>query len=164
MGTAERNGVYVSMMVDALKRKTRILTELLDLTKEQKSLLSMSELDQERFQKIIDEKGEYINDLNQIDDGFDALFRLVKKDIEANKDGYKEEIQEMQDLISGISDMGVEIQALEHQNSEKFKTYLANQRKGIRDFHVNNKTASAYYQNMANSHRPEQSYFFNETK
>lgn len=61
-----------------------------------------------------------------------------------------------------VSDLGLAIQALEAQNSERFKIYLASKRKQIHDYHVNSQTASRYYQNMANSHRPEQSYYFNE--
>ena len=77
---------------------------------------------------------------------------------------YKGEIQEMQKLIGEVSELGIQIQALEHQNSGHFKVYLANQRKAIKEFHVNNKTASRYYKNMANTHKSEQSYFFNEAK
>ena len=75
---------------------------------------------------------------------------------------YETEIATMQKLISAVSDLGLRIQALEAQNSERFKIYLASKRKQIHDYHVNSQTASRYYQNMANSHRPEQSYYFNE--
>ena len=100
--------------------------------------------------------------LNQIDEGFDALFKKVEKEITVHKKNYLTEIVTMQKLISAVSDLGLRIQALEAQNSERFKIYLASKRKQIHDYHVNSQTASRYYQNMANSHRPEQSYYFNE--
>jgi len=162
--TAKQNSIYVNMMVDVLKRKERILTDLLEKTREQEELLKQEEMDQERFHAILDEKGELIEELNEIDDGFDALFQKVEQEILANREQYRDHIAEMQKRIGVVSELGIQIQALESQNSEHLKVYLATQRKRIREFHVNQKTASNYYQNMANTHRNEQSYYFNEKK
>ena len=149
------NSVYVRMMVDVLKRKEKILQQILEQTKEQEVILKQEDVDYDRFQELLDE-------LNQIDEGFDALFKKVEKEITVHKKNYLTEIVTMQKLISAVSDLGLRIQALEAQNSERFKIYLASKRKQIHDYHVNSQTASRYYQNMANSHRPEQSYYFNE--
>lgn len=159
-----QNDVYVRMMVDALKRKKEILVFLYEKTREQEQLLKDEEMSPEAFQATIDEKGEKIDALNEIDDGFDTLFKYVEKEITANRMAYKEEIQTMQKLIGEVSELGIQIQALEHQNSGHFKVFLANQRKAIKEFNINNKTATSYYQNMANTHKSEQSYFFNEAK
>lgn len=162
MGTEQGNSVYVSMMVDVLRRKERILSDIYERTKEQEWLLKEENLDQERFQDTLKDKGKLINELNEIDEGFDALFRKVEQEIIAHRDAYRNRIEEMQKYISAVSELGIQIQALESQNSKHLKVYLASQRRRIREFHVNNKTASSYYQNMANTHRPEQSYYFNE--
>lgn len=164
MENQSQNRVYVNMMRDTLKRKKQILLSLLEKTREQEKMLKDDELDEEKFSRIIEEKGVQIEELNKMDEGFDTLFKYVEKEIVSNRGAYKEEILQMQKLIAEVSELGVQIQALEHQNSGHFKVYLANQRKTIRDFHVSHKTASSYYQNMANVHKPEQSYFFNETK
>lgn len=158
------NRVYVDMMVDSLERKKRILSLLLAQTREQESLLRDEEMDPDRFREIVDEKEEQIDELNKLDEGFDRLFQSVEREIQSNRALYKTQIQKMQKLIGEVSEMGIQIQALEHQNSGHFKVYLANQRKNIREFHLNNKTASSYYQNMANVHKPEDSYFFNQKK
>ena len=156
------NSVYVRMMVDVLKRKEKILQQILEQTKEQEVILKQEDVDYDRFQELLDEKGRQIDELNQIDEGFDALFKKVEKEITVHKENYLTEIVTMQKLISAVSDLGLRIQALEAQNSERFKIYLASKRKQIHDYHVNSQTASRYYQNMANSHRPEQSHYFNE--
>ncbi len=158
------NRVYADMMVDSLERKKRILSRLLEQTREQESLLKDEEMDPDRFLEIVKEKEEQIDELNKLDEGFDRLFQSVEREIQSNRSLYKAQIQKMQKLIGEVSEMGIQIQALEHQNSGHFKVYLANQRKGIREFHLNNKTASSYYQNMANVHKPEDSYFFNQKK
>lgn len=164
MDEKSRNAVYVNMMRDSLVRKKQILSFLYDATKEQEQLLKNEDMDPDDFKRLIDEKGERIEELNTIDEGFDTLFRLVKKEIEENRQDYRDEILQMQKLIAEIAEAGVQIQALEQQNSGHFKTYLARNRKAIRKFHVNSKTAGAYYQNMANAHKPQTSYFFDEKK
>ena len=68
------NSVYVRMMVDVLKRKEKILQRILKQTKEQEVILKQEDVDYERFQSILDEKGKQIDELNEIDEGFDALF------------------------------------------------------------------------------------------
>lgn len=164
MDKERRNSVYVSMLVDTLRKKEAILTTLYEQTQRQEALLKDEEMSVEEFQRTVDEKGEKIQELNELDEGFDALFKMVKKEISANRECYREEIQTMQKQIEEVTELGVKLQVLEHQNSDRLKIYLANQRRVIRDFHVNNKTAANYYKNMANSHKPEQSYFFNEKK
>ena len=159
-----REEVYVSMMVDTLERKKTILEKLLCQTREQETLLKDEEIDVETFQNIIDRKGEEIEKLNQMDEGFDTLFRYVEKEITANRMMYKKQILQMQKLINEVSELGIQIQALEHQNSGHFKIYLANQKQSVKKFYTNNRTAANYYQNIANAHKPGSSYFFNETK
>ena len=58
----------------------------------------------------------------------------------------------------------MKLQALEHQNNERFKGYLSRKRQEIRQFRVNDRTAANYYQNMANAHKSDQSYYLNEIK
>lgn len=164
MDDQNQNSVYVNMMVDSLKRKKKILQFLMEKTREQETLLKDEEMDPDAFQATIEEKGVQIDELNKIDEGFDRLFSYVEKEIHINRMVYRTQIEEMQKLIRDVSELGIQIQALEHQNSGHFKVYLANQRKTIREFNVNNRTTSSYYQNMANAPSPEQSYFFNKTK
>ena len=164
MEQENNNSVYVNMMVDSLDRKKRILEYILVKTREQESLLKDEEMDPDAFQAIIDEKGEQIDELNRIDEGFDTLFSYVEKEIKENRMTYRKQIEQMQQLIGAVSELGIQLQALEHQNSGHFKVYLANQRKLIRDFNVNSRTTTSYYQNMANVPKTEQSYFFNKTK
>ena len=79
------NSVYVRMMVDVLKRKEKILQQILEQTKEQEVILKQEDVDYDRFQEHLDEKGRQIDELNQIDEGFDALFKKVEKEITVHK-------------------------------------------------------------------------------
>lgn len=157
------NRVYVNMMEDSLKRKKRVLVRLLEQTREQEILLK-GEMDPDQFLAILDEKGKQIDELNRLDEGFDRLFKAVEKEIHANRSAYESQIKNMQKLIGEVSELGIQLQALEHQNSGHFKVYLANQRKDIREFHLNNRTAVSYFQNMANAGGGNEPYYFDKTK
>lgn len=84
-----REEVYVNMMIDTLERKKVILEQILHQTKEQEILLKDEEMDMDAFQTIIDRKGEEIEKLNQMDEGFDTLFHHVEKEINENRMAYK---------------------------------------------------------------------------
>lgn len=159
-----QNRTYVNMMVDVLQRKRAILEQLLEDTREQERLLLNEKMDVDAFNALVESKGTQIEELNEIDEGFDALFQRVKSEIVSHRENYRSQIETMQSLIAEVSSLGVSVQALEQQNCERFKAFLARERQGIRDFHVNNRMASAYYQNMPNIHRDNQSYFLNEKK
>ena len=51
------NSVYVRMMVDVLKRKEKILQQILEQTKEQEVILKQEDVDYDRFQELLDEMG-----------------------------------------------------------------------------------------------------------
>lgn len=158
------NSVYVRMMADSLKKKEHILEFLYKKTAEQETILKSDEPDLELFQQTIDEKGSQITQLDQLDQGFDTLFRLVEKEIQKNRRNYKEDIQEMQEQIRRVSDLSMKIQVLERQNSERLKGFLTRKKGEIREARLNGRTASSYYQNMANAHKSDQSYYLNEIK
>ena len=99
MERRNENSVYVNMMVDTLKRKKQILLFLLEKTKEQESLLKDEEMNPEEFTKTIEEKGDQIDEINRMDEGFDTLFKHVEKEILANRMAYKEQIQQILDSI-----------------------------------------------------------------
>lgn len=164
MNNSYENSVYMGMMQNSLQRKKTILETILENTKEQENLLKKEPFEEQHFMAILDEKGNAIDELNQMDEGFDALFRKVEKDILTQPELFKEQIQSMQVLIREISGLAAQIQALEHQNSDRMEIYLSCQKKKIRDYHVSHRTATNYYRNMSNVHRQDQSYFFNEKK
>lgn len=160
MAVADKNAVYIDMMADSLRRKREILQFLYDRTKRQEMLLVDEDMDTDEFKKLIDEKGVFIDELTRIDEGFDRLFGYVEKEIQANRMQYKEQIQKMQKMISEIVELGVQLQALEQQNTEHFEIFLNKKRKMIRTFHEGERTVNKYYQNMSG----QNPYFFDQSK
>lgn len=155
---------YIVVLKDSLQKKVSVLKHILELTKEQQAILSDAEMDADKMDAVIDEKGNWINQLTDIDKGFESIFGKVEVDLKRDTARYRNEILEMQNLIRVCTSIGVEIQATEQSNNEKFKQFIMNKRNSIKDFKRSNKTATTYYQNMSNQHREWQTYFLDQKK
>lgn len=158
------NAVYVKILVDTLEKKKETLQILTIATKEQEELLKAEPFSMEQFEKTLDKKEKVIQNLNQLEDGFEAFYKRIELIIRTEKNNYKEELQKAQKLISEITDMSVKLQAMEARNKEKLTRELANQKQGIRSFKVSSQTAEKYYHNMSNQHQEGQSYFMDRKK
>lgn len=158
------NAVYVKILVDTLEKKKETLEFLTMVTKEQEELLKSEPFSMEQFEETLDKKEKVIQNLNQLEDGFEAFYKRIELIIRTEKDNYKEELQRAQKLITEITDMSVRLQAMEARNKEKLTREFANQRQEIRSFKVSSQTAEKYYHNMANQHQEGQSYFMDRKK
>ncbi len=163
----ENTVVYVTILLDSLKKKVKILKKIFELTKEQNSILSeknIEKVDAEAFDDIVDKKAILLEKMQELDDGFDTIYKKVCVFLSENKEEYKPQILEMQNLIRVITEIGVQIQHLEMQNKTKFNTFIRNKRHAINDFKQSNRVATSYYQNMSNQHREWQSHFLDQKK
>ena len=158
------NEAYVLLLEDTLKKKKEILLFLLEQTKRQQKALVGAKMDADVFESVLKEKKVKIDELAELDEGFDSIFSRVGDEMRENKEKYKQNILNMQALIKEITDLSMQIQTLEHKNSERFKLHLSMEKSQIRDVKMSSKMATSYYQNMANQHQAQDSYFFNQKK
>ena len=159
--------VYISILSDSLKKKMDVLKKMLSLTKEQNVILSEKEIDKvdvDGFDGAVEKKGKLLLEMQELDKGFDSVYKKVGKFLSENKEKYKSEILEMQNLIRSITDIGMELESLEQKNKIKFNDYIRKKRNSINSFKQSNKVATSYYQNMSNQHREWQSHFLDQKK
>lgn len=139
---------YIALLIDALEKKNRILAQLLSLTQEQTMILETEPVDADAFERNVTAKGNLIEELNSIDDGFDRVYERISKELTANKAQYADEIRKMQHLISEIMGKSVSIQTLESRNRDKAEKFFRFTRKNIREARMTNRVAESYYNNM----------------
>ncbi|HBI60103.1 MAG TPA: hypothetical protein DDY31_02645 [Lachnospiraceae bacterium] len=163
--TMENNiDVYVSALHTSLHEKWELMQNLLKLTQEQEQILSKGEMEPDDFDALIQKKSVLLDRMGELDKGFQNLFDRIGTSLKEKKQQYKEQIQEMQELIRKITSCGVKLEALEKKNKNAFQTFTAQKHKEIHDFRVSNRTAVSYYKNMANQHQEGQSYFLDKKK
>lgn len=161
---AETKGItYIRMMLDILNKKEAQLTSLLELTTAQEQLLKVEEFDEDTFFELIEKKREPLRKLEETDMGFQAIYNRIAEEMKTNKEEYKDQILEMQGLITRVTDLSVKLSALEEKNKASLEAKLQGKRQNIRQFKVSKQTADKYYKNMIGM-QTGASYFMDQKK
>ena len=122
---------YISIMLQSLKKKAAVLDEIIRLDDLQKDRLTDSECPVEDFDQTVEDKGKLIEQLGQLDSGFEKLYAQVSEELQDNKEQYADEIRQMQSLIRSITDKSVKIQAQEARNKDLMKSGRASCRERV---------------------------------
>lgn len=140
---------YVSIMLQSLKKKLQVLDELEKLNERQKLTLESADGTADEFDEIVEKKSALIEQLEQLDSGFEKLFNRVRDELDNNKEAYKDEIHQMQDYIRAITDRSMEAQAQEARNKELMTQKFAKVKTQARQVRANSKATNSYYQSMS---------------
>lgn len=137
------------IMVEALSKKIQILEQLMSYTEEQEALLENEEWSMEEFQQLLDKKGELIDTLNTMDQGFEQVYERIQEELNGKKEVYATEILLMQQHIKVITDLSVKLQELEYKNKEKIETQFSKKRNEIKNFRQSKDSVNKYYRVMS---------------
>ena len=143
------NSNYLVIMVESLSKKINILEQLIEHTKEQEILLQEEEWDMERFQQLLDKKGELIDVLNTMDQGFEQVYERIEEELNGKKEKYNMEILLMQQRIREITDLSVKLQELEKKNKTKIEVQFSKKRNEIKNFRQSKDSVNKYYRAMS---------------
>ena len=157
------NDTYIGMLKDILLQKKKVTEEILWVTLEQETALAPELEDMERFDALMTKKEPLIAQLERLDQGFSDAYAKVQATLTGKKEEYKQDILEMQKLITEITDISVKLQALEERNRKLFEKYLLEKKQQIRTVKKNTRTANAYYKTMSGG-VPEEAVFMDKRK
>lgn len=158
------SNVYIRILLDSMKKKERVLQYLLGETKEQSQILSEELFNIDNFDRSMERKELLIEELNQLDNGFETTYERIKEELKKGKEKYQTEIIELKKLITSVTDISVKIQALEQRNKKSMEQCLIQQKQEIKQMKMNNQTAVKYYNQMAGQYQASQSYFLDSKK
>ena len=139
---------YLLIMIQSLNKKIQVLDCIIDANERQKAALENPGLDPDEFDKIVEEKAKYIEHLDLLDQGFDKLFTRVKEALNADREAYKNEIREMQTLITTVTEKSNKIQVQEARNKDLMTQKFSKIRKQARDVRASQQAVNQYYKNM----------------
>ncbi|MFT3984501.1 MAG: flagellar protein FliT [Lachnospiraceae bacterium] len=143
---------YIIIMIESLRKKESLLDTLLVKNEAQAACIMGKEygdIKWDSFQVLMAEKDTAIDRINELDDGFEALYVRVKDVLQGNKQAYAEEIRTMQELIKRITDKGMAIRAGEEANRRSIERILGSAKQEIRQSKASVKVASDYYKTMS---------------
>ena len=139
---------YISILIQDLKKKNQVLSAIMLANQKQKDSLMDPNLDPDDFDKLVEEKGKMIEQLEQLDDGFEQIFSKVKEELREHKENYRDEILEMQNLIRQLTDKSASIQAEEQRNKNLMQQKFTEVKKQVREIRSSQKVVNQYYRNM----------------
>lgn len=139
---------YVDIMIQSLEKKIKVLEEIKKQNLLQKQLLEDDKAEADEFDATVEGKAALIEQIMQLDSGFDKLFERVRDELNNNQEAYAEKIKKMQSLIRKITDLSMEVQTQEARNKDLMTRKFVMVRERAKAVRTNTKAASQYYQNM----------------
>lgn len=143
---------YIQIMLQSLEKKSRVLDQIIQLNEQQKTVLESADSPVEDFDETVEKKSALIEQMEQLDSGFEKLYDRVREELRTNKDTYKDQIRKMQDYIRAVTDKSVQIQTQEARNKELMTSKFARVKKQARQVRTNSKATSSYYQSMSRTY------------
>ena len=141
----------LDMLEESLVKKIEVMKKIQTENEKQKELLkNPEEVDSAEFDATLDRKGELIDQLLLLDEGFQTLFDKVKKEVGDHKDQFRDQIKRMQDMIQEITALSASIEAAEHRNKKLAEDYFSVARQNMNMSKQSSAAAFNYYQTMNN--------------
>lgn len=147
---------YLQMMIDSLNKKKVILTTIVSLNDEQNEILSKEDINYDAFEDNMHKKGECIDELDKLDEGFQSVFNRIREELDKNKQLYANEIETMKQLIKEVTALGAKIEVQEARNKVKVENMFRRERQEHKEAKRSASMAKSYYQNMSKvSYEPQ---------
>ena len=144
------NQTYIEIMIQSLRRKMQVLDQIAEINIRQEAVLRDNQTAIEEFDKTVEEKAVLIEQMQQLDSGFEKLYARVEEELKGKKEDHAEAIKTMKNCIRGITDKSMEIQTQEARNKELMIQRFAYVKETAKSLRKNSKVASQYYKNMMN--------------
>ena len=133
-------GNYLTLLEESLRRKLQVMDEIQKYNLRQQEIFQADNVDLERFDEYVEEKGRLIEQLTALDNGFEKLYANVAEELKGNREQYAKQIKTLQGLVTEVTDTSVAIQAQEARNKKQVEAFFVKERKKL---HMNRKTSKA---------------------
>ena len=140
---------YLQILIESLEKKNEVLDKVITLNQVQAEISSHQPMDMEAYDKTMDEKGELIDEINRLDDGFSSTYEIIKDKVQSEPDKYRKQVLVLQELIRSAVEKGVTIEAQEKRNRAALETVFRMKRQEIKQMKVSSTAATTYYKAMS---------------
>lgn len=145
---------YLQIMIDSLEKKDKYLDRVIEQNKTQYECVKGKEYEDvnwNAFNVLVTEKEAEIDRIIEIDEAFEKIYVKVKDEVISNKDRYRSYVLKLQELITRLTDKGVQIQAGEERNRQIIDNIFLKTRQEIKRQRTGISVASSYYKTMTGS-------------
>ena len=138
------------ILLQSLEKKTLLLDRMIQQNSVQEEILKADDLDMDAFDEAINKQGSYLEELDKLDQGFEAVYDRVRQELIQDKERYRAEITRMKELIQQITDKIVTLNAGNMRNKVSAENQFKKKRISIGTGASKNRAARNYYNNMNN--------------
>lgn len=144
------NQSSAQILLQSLEKKALLLDRMIEQNGVQEGILKQEELDMDVFDEAVNQQGVYLEELDRLDRGFEAVYDRVREELLEDKERYRTEIARMKELIQQITDKIVTINAGNMRNKVLAENQFKKKRVSIGTGASKNKAARNYYNSMNN--------------
>lgn len=142
-------GNYLTLLEESLRRKLQVMEEIQKYNMRQQEIFQSGEVDIDKFDEYVAEKGVLIDKLTALDSGFEKLYAKVSEELQGSREQYADQIRTLQGLVTQVTDRSVDIQAQEARNKKLVEDFFRRERDGIKICRKSTKAAIGYYKTMS---------------
>ena len=142
-------GNYLTLLEESLRRKLQVMEEIQKYNMRQQEIFQSGEVDIDKFDEYVAEKGVLIDKLTALDSGFEKLYAKVSEELQGSREQYADQIRTLQGLVTQVTDRSVDIQAQEARNKKLVEDFCRRERDGIKIGRKSTKAAIGYYKTMS---------------
>ena len=140
----------LQILLDSLIQKKELLLAIEEKSKEQEAIIKKDGFTFKEIDENMDAKGKLIEKISLLDNGFETIYDKIRLELMANKDNYKEEIKQIQALISEVVARGASIEAIEARNKAAIEAYFCREKKELQSRKSASLAAYSYYKTARN--------------
>ena len=151
------------ILLQSLEKKNKLLDQMILQNSVQEGILKQEEFDMDAFDAAIDKQSSYVEELDRLDQGFEAVYDRTREELMNNKEQYSTEIKRMKEQIQQITDKIVTLNAGNMRNKMLAENQFKKKKHEISNGVSKNRAARNYYNNMNNLNYVS-SYFYDNKK
>lgn len=136
------------ILLQSLEKKNELLDLMISQNRVQEQILKQEEFDMDAFDEAIDKQSSYVDQLDRLDRGFEAVYDRVREELLLNKERYRSEIIRMKEQIQQITDKIVALNAGNMRNKVLAENQFKKRQLAISTGATKNRVAVNYYNNM----------------
>ncbi|MCM1231528.1 MAG: hypothetical protein NC123_11975 [Butyrivibrio sp.] len=142
---------YLNVLEESLEKKLQIMAKLKEYSLAQQEVFQAQTVEPEKFDEYADKKSELLEELTELDSGFETLYRNVSEELQGSKEQYGVQIKRLQELVTRVTEESVAIQAQEARNKKLVEDYFRKERSSIAQSRKTSRAAYDYYRRMSHS-------------
>lgn len=136
----------LQILQDSLEKKIGLLADIEEKSKEQEAIIKKENFTFQEMDENMEAKSKLIEQLSLLDNGFETLYEKIRKELLENKDQYRVQIEEIQNLIVEVTARGASIEAIEARNKAAIEAYFSREKKELQNRKKVSNVARNYYQ------------------